>query len=79
MGSFQRKRMWNRRFREVYKHQVLRSITLTKANPGAYSSYERINIACFTFMLGMIVYYVYGSCTDGDRLHGSTLPYTILV
>jgi hypothetical protein len=56
---------------------VLRSITLSKASPDAYSSY-RTSMACFiAFDVLCITYRVF--LDDGDRLHGSTLPYTILV
>jgi hypothetical protein len=57
-GIFHKKRRWNRRFPVIHKHQVLRSLTPSKAIPGAYSSYEKINMACFTFMHVIIVHYM---------------------
>jgi hypothetical protein len=42
----------SRRFPEVHKHQVLGSLSLSKASPGAYSSY-RTNMICFTLLLVM--------------------------
>jgi hypothetical protein len=64
-------------FPEVHKPQVLRSLTLSKASPDAYSAY-RFNMICFTLFLLHAMY----SCItcrvlliDDDRVHGSTLPY----
>jgi hypothetical protein len=39
----------------VHKHQVSRSVTRlwSKASPGAYSSYKKINISCFILVLVM--------------------------
>jgi hypothetical protein len=41
VGSFRGRRRSNRRLLEVRKPQVLRSLTLSKASPGAYSTYKR--------------------------------------
>jgi hypothetical protein len=80
VGSFQRRRRWNRRFWEVHKHQILRSLTLSEARPGAYSSYKGLTwlillyfIACDVLCITCMV-----SLDGGDRLQGSTLLYTIL-
>jgi hypothetical protein len=45
-GLFQRRRRSNRRFPEVHKPQVLRRLTLSKANPDPYTSYGT-NMTCF--------------------------------
>jgi hypothetical protein len=64
-----------------HKHQVLTSLTrpLSKASLDAYRSYRIINMCCLLIFLYDIL------CTtcrvlfdDGDRLYGSTIPYTIL-
>jgi hypothetical protein len=69
--------MSSRRSLEVRKPQVLRSLTMSKGSPGACS-------ACRANMNYFILHVMYYVCTcrilliDGDRLHGSTLPYIIL-
>jgi hypothetical protein len=80
VGSFRRRRKWNRRFPKFYKHQVLRSVTLSNANPSAYSSY-RTNMTCFVYFIAFDVLYIMYMVflDDGDRLYGSNLLYTILV
>jgi hypothetical protein len=76
---FQRRRRLSRRA-EVHKPQVLRSLILSKASPGAYSPCSA-NMSYLTFFIACdvlcITYRVF--LDDSDRLHGSTLPYTILV
>jgi hypothetical protein len=63
----------------VHKPQVLRSLTLSKASPGAYSA-RRSNMNCVIFILHVM--YCAFTCRvlliDGDRLYGSTLPHIIL-
>jgi hypothetical protein len=67
----------------VHKHQVLRSITRlwSKASLGAYSTYGSNNMTCLLFFIACdvlcITYRVL--LMDGDRLHGSTLPYITLL
>jgi hypothetical protein len=72
--------MLSRRRAEEHMPQVLRSLTLSKASPSAYSSYST-NMTCFKLFIAYdvlcITYRIF--LVDGDRLHGSTLPYTILV
>jgi hypothetical protein len=67
-------------FPKFYKHQVLRSVTLSNASPGAYSSY-RTNMTCFVYFIAFDVLYIMYLVflDDGDRLYGSNLLYTILV
>jgi hypothetical protein len=80
VGSFQRRRRSSKRFPEVQKPQVFRSLTLSKASPGAHSAY-RSNVTCFTLFLLHVVYLCITSrvlLIDDGRLHGSTLPYNIL-
>jgi hypothetical protein len=40
VGSFRRRRRSSRRFPEVHKPQVLRSLTPSKESPGAYNAYR---------------------------------------
>jgi hypothetical protein len=79
--SVQRRRRSVRWFPEVHKPQVVRSLTRRwrKASPDAYSTNRINNVSCFTLIACDVL------CTtcrvlfdDGDRLHGSTLLYTIL-
>jgi hypothetical protein len=63
------------------QHQVLGSVTRlwSKASPGASCSY-RANMSCFTFYACDVLCITYRILwVDGDMLHGSTLPYVILV
>jgi hypothetical protein len=55
--------MLSRRFLEVHKPQVLRSLTLSKASPGAYSTYGS-NKTSFYFILLHVMYCALrvGSC-----------------
>jgi hypothetical protein len=78
---FLKEEKWNMRFPEVHKSQVVRSLPhhWSKASPGAYSTNRLNNVSCFTSNACDVL------CTmcrvlfdDGDRLHGSTLSYTIL-
>jgi hypothetical protein len=68
-------------FPVVHKPQVVRSLNrrLSKASPGAYSTY-RMNIVSFFTLIACNV--LHTMCRvlfdDGDRLYGSALPYTIL-
>jgi hypothetical protein len=68
------------RFPEVHKLQNLRSLTLCKASPSAYSAYGS-NMTCLLLFIACdvlsITYMVL--LVDGDRLHGSTLPYITLL
>jgi hypothetical protein len=77
VASFRRKRKSSKRFPEVHKPQVLRSLSLSKASPSAYSAYKS-NMTYFTLFL-LHVMYLCITCRvlliDDDRLHGSTLPY----
>jgi hypothetical protein len=57
VGSFRRRRRSSRRFPEVHKPQVLRSLTLSKASLSAYSAY-RSNMIDFTLLHVLIVHYV---------------------
>jgi hypothetical protein len=65
----------------VHKRHVLRSVTWlwSKAIPGAYSSCG-FNMTCLLYFIACdvlcIMYRIL--LIDGDRLYGSTLPYTIL-
>jgi hypothetical protein len=74
--------MSSRRSLEVHKPQVLRSVTRrwSKASPSTYSPYRRINMTCFAYIQLHVIYCALriGFLNDSDRLHGSTLPYTIL-
>jgi hypothetical protein len=52
---------------------------VSKASPSAYSPHRMLKVSCFSLFAGDVL------CTtcrvffdDGDRLHGSTLPYSIL-
>jgi hypothetical protein len=69
---FRRRRRLSRRS-EVHKSHVLRSLTLSKVGPGAYSAY-RSNMACLLYFIACdvlcITYRVL--LIDGGRLHGST-------
>jgi hypothetical protein len=80
VGSFRRRRRSSKRFPEVHKPQVLRSLTLSKASPSAYSVY-RSNMTCFTLFLLYVMYLciIYRVLLiDGDRFHSSTLLYFTL-
>jgi ABC-type enterochelin transport system permease subunit len=60
----------------IHKPQVMRSLTqrLSRASHSAYSTYKmQYYVLLYLSMDVLIVHYVYG-----DRLHGSTLPYTSL-
>jgi hypothetical protein len=53
---------------------------LSKAGPGAYSTYRMHFESCFIFILHVMYYALrIWFLDDDDRLHGSTLPYIILV
>jgi hypothetical protein len=62
---------------EVHKPQVFRSLSLSKASPGAYSAH-RSNMIGFTLFLLYVFYLCITSrvlLIDDDMLHGNTLPY----
>jgi hypothetical protein len=79
VGSFRGRRRSSRRFPEVHKAQVLRSSTLSESGLGACSVY-RYNMSCFILFACDVLHI---TCRlfliGGDRLHGSTLPYIVLV
>jgi hypothetical protein len=64
---------------EVRKPQVLRSLTLSKVSPGAYSACRCNMSCCILFACDVLHITCRILLIDGDRLHGSTLPYTIIV
>jgi hypothetical protein len=77
VGSFQRRRRSSRRFLEVHKLQVLRSLTLSKASLGAYNA-QLSNILPYFIVCDVLCITCRVLMIDGDRLHGSTLPYISL-
>jgi hypothetical protein len=77
VGLFWRRRRSSRRFLEVHKPRVLRSLTLSNVGLGACSAY-RSNMICFTLFLLHVMYLGIMwrvLLIDDDRLHSSTLPY----
>jgi hypothetical protein len=65
----------------VHKSQVVRSLIWHwgKASPGAYRFYRLINMTCFTYLCLSCLCITYRVLYDGNRLHGSTLSYVILI
>jgi hypothetical protein len=66
---------------EVHKSQVLRSVTRcwSKASPGAYSPHRMLTHVLLYFSIHVMYRALHiGFLNDGDRLHGNTLPYTII-
>jgi hypothetical protein len=60
---------------------VLRSVTRrwSKVSPVAYSPHRMLTRVLLYFSIHVMYHALHiGFLNDGDRLHGSTLPYTIL-
>jgi hypothetical protein len=56
------------------------TFVLSKASPGAYSTYRNtlLSLALFTYACIDCALHI-GFLDNGNRLHGSTLPYITLV
>jgi hypothetical protein len=59
--------------------RTLTLLFLSKASPGAYSTNKLNDMSCFTSNACDVLCNMFRVLfDDGNRLHGSTLPYTIL-
>jgi hypothetical protein len=65
----------------VHKNQVKRSITLSKASPGEYSTYIYMSYGVLSLYFMQVMYCALhiGFLDDADRLHGSTPLYITLL
>jgi hypothetical protein len=71
----------SRRSLGVHKPQILRSVTRrwSKASPDAYSPHRMLTRVLLYFSMHMMYCALYiGFLNNSDRLHNSTIPYTIL-